>query len=112
MKPTNLNKMLDEKRKKKDDSSTKQPVALSSPKNNNLKFDVGYDDYLPFKSRILRFAEEMVIEDVNIPTIKYTYSKSLFQDKVDDYLKKFRTLYAHLRVNILHEAKVRNKKLN
>jgi hypothetical protein len=45
-------------------------------KGNNLKFDVGYDDYLPFKSRILRFAEEMVIEKMDKPIIRYTYTKN------------------------------------
>lgn len=68
-------------------------------------------DHLPFKSKLLSFAEEIDTGLVK-PCMKYSSTKSQIEATFENYVNKFRQKYAVFRVKILQESKQTGSKIN
>lgn len=115
MKPKQLEEMFKDNSKKQEIAQIDRessPRALRKQQTKQLRFDAGYDDYLPQKNKILRFAEELVMQVAERPALQLDFDHEEFKHQHEVLIITFRKKYIKLRDEILKNQKKELKKAN
>ena len=102
MKPKELDEMIEERNKVRE---IEQLRARGSIKLGYELDPASNEDSLPYKHKIIHYAEELILDTLEAPNFQYKIKKDEFRTYMEIYILKFKSLYNVLRTQVLHEVK-------